>query len=294
LRAGAGLNPTLPASFYTVSPEMTAMAAHLREEGGRVFTCAVHAMPAYREAARRLGDRAAPWAAAVWRESLSPYANVAVRVPTTGFDATAFTSTEHSLTSRERMCADPGALDRLRAAAVRHVVTVQPFTNPELELVAVSTPPRAAPLSIFLYRLQRSLPDPGVGASPDDVDAGGSARLLAGAAARYVEEGSDSVRVAAVAPRDAWLILRRTNAPGWSATVNGKAATLQPANGRHLAVPVPRGSSDVVLRYRVPNGRLGALASVASGCAALVLWLAPRRRAARSTQDAVGRTSPRA
>jgi hypothetical protein len=294
LRAGAGLNPTAPASLYTASPEMEALATHVRQEGGRAFTCVVHAMPAYREAARRLGDPAPLWAAAVWRESLSPYANVALRVPTTGFDATAFASTEHSLTSREWMCADPAALDRLRAAAVRHVVTVQPFSNPELELAAVSTPPRAAPLSIFVYRLRRSLPDPGVGASPDDVDAGGSARPLAGAAARYLEEGPDSVRVAAVAPRDAWLILRRTNAPGWSATVNGRAVTLQPANGRHLAVPVPRGSSDVVLSYRVPGARLGALLSFASGCTALALWLARRRRDAAPPQAAVAEASPRA
>lgn len=287
LRAGAALNPTAHASLYDVSPEMAALATRLRQDGGRAFTCVIHAMPGFREAARRNGDKAGLWTTAVWRETLSPLANVDAGVPTTGFDATAFISGERAFTARETMCADPGTLPRLRAAAVRYIISVEPFRHPELELIAVSAPARAAPLSIFVYRLANSLPDPTVWSSPDDVDAGGRARALDGAHARYVDDGTDSVRLAVVSPRSAWLIVRRTNAAGWSATVDGREAAVSLANGRHQAIPVPAGASEVVLRYRAPGGRLGAWVGVASGCVALALWLASPRRAPGQTDNRV-------
>jgi hypothetical protein len=276
----AGLNPTHP-SFYSFSAEMTQVAARLREAGGRAFTCSIHAMPTFRDAVRRVA-RPDVWTASVWRESLSPFANMDAGVATTGADATALVSSERSLSTADAMCRDPGTPQRLRERGVRYILSVQPFANDALRLVDVASPARTAPLSIFVYELEHGLPDPTLWHAPDDLDAQGRGHALDGAAARYVESESGFVRVSVQAPREAYLILRRTHAPGWSATVNGKPAALVTANGRHQAVAVPSGTSDVVLRYRAPNARLGFALSLMSAAVAAALWLrsrATRRRA---------------
>ena len=272
LRAGAGLNPTAHSSFYAFSPEMTRVVARLRDAGGRVFTCTIHAMPTFRDAARRM-DRSVLWAAGLWRESLSPYANMDVGIPTTGADATALVSAGRSLSEADAMCREAGTLQRLRESGVRHILSVQPFSNEALRLIEVASPARTAPLSIYVYELENSLPDPTLWPSPDDVDEQGRGHALEGAVARYVESGSDFVRVAVETPREAYLIVRRTSAVGWSATLNGKPALLLTANGRHQAVAVPRGASDVRLRYAAPNAGLGLALSLLSAAFATALWL---------------------
>jgi len=163
---------------------------------------------------------------------------------------------------------------------VRFVVSVQPFSNEALQLVDVASPARTAPLSIYVYELADRLADPAVWSGPDDLDGQGQGRSLADATARYLEQRADSVRVTVLAPRAAFLILRRTQAPGWSATVNGRPAALTTANGRHQAVAVPAGASDVVLSYRAPRGGIGAGISLASLGVAIAAWLVGRRRAA--------------
>ena len=275
LRAGAGLNPTAHSSLYTFSPEMTRVAARLRDAGGRVFTCTIQAMPTYRDAARRVG-RTGVWSTGLWRESLSPYANMDIGIATTGADATALVSTGRSLSTGEAMCREAGTLQRLRESGVRHVLSVQPFTNDDLRLVDVASPPRTAPLSIYVYELEDSLPDPAVWPSPDDVDEQGRGHVLDGASARYVEAGWGVVHVAVETPREAYLIVRRTSARGWSATVNGKPAILSTANRRHQAVGVPSGTSDVVLRYDAPNARLGTALSLLSAAVAAALFFGSR------------------
>jgi hypothetical protein len=276
LRAGAGLNPTAQASLYGYSPEITRVAAGMRQSGGRAFTCAVQAMPTYRDAVRGMGRRAGIWTIGLWRETLSPYANMGLRVPTTGFDATAFTSSQHSLTTRQTVCGDPQTLARLHESGVRYILSVQPFSNEALRLVDVATSARTLPLSIYVYELEDSLADPTVWSTPNDLDASGRGRALDGARARYVDERSDSVRLAVETPRSAFVIVRRANAPGWSASVNGAPATLLTANGRHQAVRVPAGVSEVFLRYRPPHARLGLTAGLASAFVVAFLWLRSR------------------
>lgn len=277
LRAGAGLNPTAP--LYGFSPEMTRVAERLRAAGGRVFTCSIHAMPTFRQAVRQV-PRASLWATVVWRESLSPYANMDLGVPTTGADATALVSTERSLSTADAMCRDPGTPQRLRESGVRYILSVQPFDNQELRLVDVAAPARTAPLSVYVYELAGGLPDPTLWSSPDDLEPGGGARSIEGAQARYLELAASRVRIAASSPRAAYLIVRRTHAPGWSATVNGRPAALVPANGRHQAVTVPAGASEVELRYRPSGGRLGVVLSLLSAVAVAVLALRGRAAAA--------------
>ncbi len=189
---------------------------------------------------------------------------------------TALVSAERALSTADAMCREQGTLQRLRERGVRFILSVQPFANQALRLVDVASPARTAPLSIYVYELEHSLPDPTLWPSPDDLDARGLGRALDGALARYVESDPDFVRVAVETPREAYLILRRTNARGWSATVNGRPALLATANGRHQAVAVPPGTSDVVLSYRSPNARLGIALSLLSAAVATVLYLRSR------------------
>jgi hypothetical protein len=277
VRAGAGLNPMAPRSLYTFSPEMTRVAARLRESGGRTFTCTNQAMPTFREAARRI-SRPLLWATTVWRETLSPRANMDLRVANVGFDPTGFLSAGRSLTEAEAMCREASTLPRLRERGVRYVLSVQPFTNEALRLVDVERPARTRPLSIYVYELAGSLPDPTVWTTPDDVDAQGRGHGLEGATARYVDVGWGHVRVTVESPRPAYLIVRRANAPGWGATVDGAPAPVLTANGRHQAVPVPKGASEVALRYRAPGGLLGAGVSLLSAVLAAALGLGRRSR----------------
>jgi hypothetical protein len=276
VRAGAGLNPVAPRSLYTLSPEMTVVAERLRQSRGRVFTCTVQAMPTFREAASRMA-RTGVWSTAVRRESLTPWANMDAGIETTGADATALVASRFSLSVDDALCRDPGTLDRLRAAGVRFVLSVQPFTNEALGLLEVASPARIAPLSVYVYELTGSLPDPSVSESPDDLDAVGRARVVEGAAARYLDSHPGLVRLAVDTPRAAWLILRRAGAAGWTASVNGEPRALALANGRHLAVAVPPGASEVTLRYEAPHAALGLLISLASLAGAFGLARAGRR-----------------
>ena len=181
------------------------------------------------------------------------------------------------------MCRDAGTLRRLRESGVRYILSVQPFDNAELRLVDVAAPARTAPLAVYVYELEQSLPDPTLWTTPDDLDAAGRGRALEGARARYLDAGAGHVRVAVDAPRAAYLIVRRTHAPGWSATVNGRPAPIVPANGRHQAVAVPAGASEVALRYRSPVGWLGTAVS---------LTAAARGRRARAPRPTRRRLTP--
>ncbi|HEX2578312.1 MAG TPA: YfhO family protein, partial [Aquihabitans sp.] len=65
--------------------------------------------------------------------------------------------------------------------------------------------------------------------------------------------GDGRVEVDVVADRPGLLVLSQAWAPGWSATVDGVAAPVVRADGVVQAVPVPAGTSTVVLRYRPPG-----------------------------------------
>ena len=276
LRAGAGLNPTTHASFYALSPDMARVAERLRQAGGRVFTCSILAMPTYRGAVGRV-PRAALWTAGVWRESLSPYANMDAGIASTGADATALVSSDRSLSSADAMCRDEGTLQRLRESGVRFILSVQPFANDQLRLLDVAAPARTAPLQVHVYELEGSLPDPTLWPTSDDLDQRGRGRALEGSRARYLEDRPGRLQLAVETPSAGYLILRRSDGAGWSATVNGATQEVVAANGRHQAVAVPAGASVVWLRYSAPGGWLGAAVSMLSALVAAILWLLDAR-----------------
>jgi len=55
-----------------------------------------------------------------------------------------------------------------------------------------------------------------------------------------------------------WIVVSDTWVPGWMATVNGRTAPILPVDGAFRGVAVPRGTSEVVLRYRPWSSGLGA------------------------------------
>ncbi|GAA1885947.1 YfhO family protein [Lapillicoccus jejuensis] len=84
-------------------------------------------------------------------------------------------------------------------------------------------------------------------------------------------------------PRAGWLVVAdNLQAPGWSVTVDGRPATLRPADGAFGAVAVPAGRHEVRFAYAAPGLRVGALVSLGA-LAVLVILLASgvaaRRRA---------------
>jgi hypothetical protein len=67
-------------------------------------------------------------------------------------------------------------------------------------------------------------------------------------------------------------------APGWSATVDGRAAPILEADGLYRAVPVGPGEHAIVFAYRTPGLRAGAAIALVAWVALAVALLRTRRR----------------
>jgi hypothetical protein len=95
-------------------------------------------------------------------------------------------------------------------------------------------------------------------------------------------DGSDPDRVELVAPlaSPGWVVLADTFYPGWSATIDGVATPIHPADLLFRAVFVPAGTHRILFRYEAPALRLGlVLAVVGLGLSA---FLIVRRGAGRA------------
>ena len=93
-----------------------------------------------------------------------------------------------------------------------------------------------------------------------------------------LREGTDQLELGAETQAATVLVVRDGWAPGWTARVNGRPEPVWRTDGRHRAVALPAGRSDVVLSYRPPGLTAGvALSGVGL---TLVVGLGWRRRPA--------------
>ena len=261
LRTGAGLNPMVTPDFFRPSPELEARLASFRD--GRVFSCSVEESPRYLAArlARRTEHEA--WSFALLLETLTPAFNVPLGVPTAlSPDLTMLVPGDRVFSPAEATCRDLDAiLPRLREAAVRVVLSVDPLAHPELEPDGVLAPERIAPLAVYVYRLRDPRPH---------AEALGPARV--------VETVFKANRVVLVveAAGPAEVVLRDGWAPGWTARVDGRPASIR-VRGGHRSVPVPPGRSRVEMAYW-PPGLAAALAVCGLGLVVAAVLARPRRR----------------
>jgi hypothetical protein len=303
LRTGAGLNPMATASFYRLSPEMSRTAAEIRRGGGRAFTCDPASGPAYFDARRYHVDHDV-WTFAVLMETLTPAFNVRFGAPTAySRDLTMLVPVERVLSMEELAPGRFAAIaDRVRRAGVATVISPEPVSSPALRLREVLRPARTAPLAIYIYDVDRPLPLRAlaravrpvasrteaieVASQPGFQESGGvavegPAEVVAGAEGKalVVREEAERIELRVEADRPTVVVIRDAFAPGWSATVNGERAPVLRADGRHRAVPVPVGTSRVLLSYRPPGLAAGLLLAAAS--ALLLLSLGPLARLRR-------------
>ncbi|MCU1281970.1 MAG: hypothetical protein JWM53_5516, partial [bacterium] len=106
----------------------------------------------------------------------------------------------------------------------------------------------------------------------------------------------EHIELRCAAPSDGYAALLDTFADGWSATVDGTPAPIMRADLVTRAVAVRAGEHTIVMRYRTPGLRTGALVSLLSWLA-LLGWLVRRRYrttgSASSSSDRRSASTPR-
>jgi membrane protein YfhO len=296
-RAAYGMNPQATPAFFEALPEMKAL--RLAElDGGRVFSYGPDESPAFRSflAARR--PARGIWSFFVIRQMLAPYANILDRVSSPeAKDLTSFVPRPPELSPEDyRPDAVARILPVLRNAAVSRVVSLDPLRHPDLK--ALATIPAGAPgLQIRVYELAHPWPRAYVGCRVLAASSVAEASILP------LQPGFDPARdVALEGPRQAacgagsvargrtvpgveryevqsdgagYLVMRDSFATGWTATVDGGAAAVLRANGKHRAVAVPAGRHVVELRYDPPGLRLGLALTVLAAVACVAMWIRP-------------------
>jgi hypothetical protein len=260
LRAGAGLNPMVSPSLLAPSAEAARLAADLRRDGGRVFPLDPSESPAYyRERARRPG-RHELWTFAVLQDTFAPDTNLRSALPTALTpDRTMLVPVSRVISPAEAApSAFPSLVDRLRAAGVAHVLSLDPLDSPALVPRGRVQPPRIAPLALHVYRL--------TGARPlAELQAAGSPTTVP------ITRRGDGIETEVDAPRPGRLVVREAWAAGWEARVDGHPAGVACVEDGHLGVALAAGRHRVELRYRPPRFLAGLAASAL--CALAVAWL---------------------
>jgi hypothetical protein len=297
-RAGAGLNPQVPPSFYAPLPELAAQ--HLDAGEGRVFSYGLDHSPSFRRLLAAGGPGLLLASFFVNRQVMAPYNNILDRaLAAEATDLTSFVPRARELTAEDY---DPRAVGRLvpwlRNAAVSKVLSLDPLDHPDLRLLG-EVPVVGPRATIRVYGLARPAPPFYVACRVLKVT-GMEEALLAPYAAGF-DSGRDVAletegraacgegkatrvswapgeeRYATEADADGYLVVRASFARGWTAILDGRPVAVLRANGKHRAILVPPGRHDIALQYQ-PPGLLPGLA--VSALSWLVLsWALIRPRA---------------
>lgn len=295
VRAGAGMNPQAPVSFYEPLPEMAALGP--APAGGRVFSYGLDHSPAFRRV-QGLGSATSLAAFYLNRQLLGPYNNILDRALTPeATDLTSFVPRPRELGPADYA---PDAADRLvpwlKNAAVSRVLSLDPLESPSLRTEAEV--PAVGGASVRVYALRDPAPmsyvacrviaaatpaealagpyGPGFDAGRDVLlEARGRAACSSGRATREdFAPGDESF--SAEADGGGILVVRASFARGWRAFVDGRPAEVLRANGKHRAVPIPAGRHEVRFRYEPPGLLFGLTVSGLSGLALAGLLWRPR------------------
>jgi hypothetical protein len=174
------------------------------------------------------------------------------------------------------------------------VLSVDTLSHPLLRLEQVVTPARIAPVAVYVYAVEDPLPLRLVASRVEQVEsrteaeavarragfhkAGGVAVEGAVAAepeavghANVTREAPGRVELDVESDRPTVVVLRDAHAPGWRARVDGSPVAVLRADGRHMAVPIPAGRSQVTLRYQPPGWHRGLAVFVIGLVATLAL-----------------------
>ena len=263
LRTGAGLNPTVSSDFFENSVETRQWADSVRGSG-RIFTCDVAQSQSYLQLRGQRPDHET-WSFALLADSLTPFFNVKVRLPSAlSPDLTMLVEVSRVSSPDEASCRDLNPLvARLRAAGVAHVLSVDPLYGSDLTPSGDISTARVAPAIIHTYSLPGARPlvemDFGTSSHPDEKP--GHLRFRAHAAVPTL------VRV------------NVTPHPGWAAQVDGLDFPLAPSSDGRLGLRLPPGEHQVDLRFHAPGLILGLATSVGSLFAIAVAWQLGRRQA---------------
>jgi hypothetical protein len=308
LRAGAGLNPAASRDFFTPSPEVARHHAAWRA-GGRIFTCDPASSRAYANGRAVRADHER-WTFAVLRDTGVPWFSVNAGLPSAlSPDLTMMVAPERLIDVADAGCASPDRLIvPMRLAGVGHVISLDPLTHPDLVPQAAERPPALAPLTVFAYALRDPLPlvsvasavpaaslaearsrpaDPAFDPRTTVVTESETPPLPStGGTAELRRHDPGHIEVGTTAAAAAAVVVREGYARGWTAAIDGVAAPVVRANGRHMAVIVPAGTHAVRLDYDPPGFRGGVLIALAAALVILGLAVSPRRRPAAPASPA--------
>jgi hypothetical protein len=129
-----------------------------------------------------------------------------------------------------------------------------------------------------------------VGANEVVLSKSGPAASGAGASVAVTQDGDDSVSATVDAQGSGYLVVADSDQVGWTATVDGRSATLRDADQGVVAVDVPAGKHVVTLTFSAPHSTLGL---AATGATVVILvgavigeWWWPRRRRRKTAAQA--------
>ncbi len=121
-------------------------------------------------------------------------------------------------------------------------------------------------------------------APPGKPDTRQPVRRAAAPGVVWLHQGPNSSRLSVTSAAPGWLVVLESWDPGWRATVNGRAVSVDPANFAFQAIRIPAGTSTVKLDYRPPQVLWGAAASGTTTAAILVtVGIDTRRRRRRAS-----------
>ncbi len=261
LRTGSGLNPMVSRRFYEPSAELSGELERLR--AGRVYTCPIETSPAFHQGLAARGQDHEVWSFAVLLETLTPFFNVPLRVPTAlSPDTTMLVPTERILPPEEGSCAPLAPLlPRLREAGVSTLVSLDPLEDPALRPLFVLAPQRIRPVAVHAYGLAD--PSPRV-------------ELVGGGAIGALNETANSLELEVASEGPTTLRLRDAWAPGWTASVDGSRVPLPRA--RHRALALSPGRHQVRFEFTPPRWRASLAVQALAVVAVLGLLVRGRRR----------------